>query len=261
MVEQASVLTTFDTRTDIETPENVILTFDLAGPGTRLGSFLTDLAIRLGLGYGLAYILGMFIPILGAGLPLGGILVGVFMLEWGYAALFEGLWKGQTPGKRMFHLRVIKEGGYPIHFYDAVLRNFLLTADFLPFGYGAAFLTMSLTPKMQRIGDLVAGTIVVRTDAHRFRRNLSAIAKVEPIEPTDCAGRFHVSERTLDLIEQLLARRDGLGMRRLEEIASILAVPIAERLGYQFSEPKSGKRDLLFLRRVLKTFSKPGGTS
>ncbi len=247
--------TTFDTRTEIETPENVILTFDLAGPGSRMGAYLSDLAIRLAVGWGLLFALSFLMPAFGAGFSLGFILIGLFLIEWGYAAFFEGLWKGQTPGKKMFKLRVIKDAGYPISFYDAALRNLLRAADILPFGYGAGLLCMVCTPRLQRIGDLVAGTIVIHDDEHRFRRNLGEFANLDPILPTECERRFHVSERTLDVIEQLLWRRDELPRRRVEEIAGILAVPLADHLGFQLEDDHGVSRDILFLRRVLRTFS------
>ncbi len=244
-----------DTRAEIETPENVILTFDLAGPGSRAYAYTIDLAIRIGVGWGLMYLLQFLIPLLGIGHPIGFVLVGFFFLEWGYTSLFEGLCNGQTPGKKMLKLRVIKDAGYPIHFYDAALRNLLRAADFLPVGYGVGLLSMTATKKMQRIGDLVAGTIVVRADVHTYKRNPAAFRSVEPILPSECDRRFHLSERTLDVIEQLLWRRESLGRRRVEEIASILAQPIADQLGYNLGENKNGARDILFLRRVLKTFS------
>ncbi|QDT34196.1 RDD family protein [Thalassoglobus polymorphus] len=253
--DQQSTIHIVDTRTEIETPENVILTFDLAGPGSRASAYIIDLALRMAVAWGLIYLIGFMIPLMGDGLPVGILLVGIFLLEWGYTALFEGFCNGQTPGKKMLKLRVIKDAGYPIHFYDAALRNLLRAADFLPVGYGVGLLSMAATKRMQRLGDLVAGTIVVRADVHTYKRNPGAFRNVEPILPTECDRRFHVSERTLDVIEQLLWRREQLGRRRVEEIASILAQPIADQLGYRLGDNRNGSRDILFLRRILKTFT------
>lgn len=244
-----------DTRTAIETPENVTLVFELAGPGARMGAYLVDLILRVVTGMGLLWTLSFAFPLLGPGMPMGVFLVCWFLLEWGYGALFEGLWRGRTPGKKFFHLRVIKDVGSPIGFYDATLRNLLRAADILPIGYGVGLICMMATRNLQRVGDLVAGTIVVRSDLHRFERNTSAFDRLEPIPPGECAGQFSVSERTLDVIEQLVWRRDNLPQRRVEEVAGLLAVPIASRLGYNLDEKGGSARNIYFLRRVLRTFS------
>lgn len=249
-------LSLIDTRTVVETPENVLLTFEVAGPGTRIGAYLIDLLIRYGVFWLCACLITLVIPFLPflTALPLGGIMVVIFLLEWGYTTAIEGLWRGQTPGKRYFQLRVIKDAGYPITFYDAALRNLLRAADILPFGYGIGLITMFATRRQQRIGDLVAGTIVIRDQRHRFARDTSLYSKLEPIPPSACPARYHVSERTLDVIEQLLSRKEVLSKRRLEEIASILAPAVARHLGYA-RERDGGATDLYFLRRVLRTFS------
>ena len=244
-----------DTRTEIETPENVTLTFNLAGPGSRMSAYVIDLVIRVALFLGGSFLLSAVLPILGSGLSIGGILIALFLLEWCYTTLFEAFWRGQTPGKRFCGLRVLKEAGYPIGFYDSVLRNLLRVADILPFGYGAGIICMTATSRLQRIGDLVAGTIVVRDTRHRFVRHTEAFATLDPIHPTDCSGTFAVSERTLDTIEQLLARRDRLSKRRVEELAEILARPVAAKLGYNLDDDPQFDRHEHFLRRVLRTFA------
>jgi len=251
-----TAISTLDTRIAVETPENVTLTFQLAGPGSRMGAYLIDLVARCILAWLLSYLIVQLIPVLGIGAPIGLILVGFFLLEWWYSALFEGFWRGQTPGKKFCGLRVIKDAGYPISFYDAVLRNFLRAADILPIGYGAGLICMSSTSRLQRIGDLVAGTMVVRIQQHRFERDTSDFAQLDPIPSTECSRRFAVSERTLDVIEQLLWRRDTLPRRRVEELAGILAEPVARQLGYEFDDDEAGQNaKIYFLRRVLRTFS------
>ena len=76
--------------------------------------------------------------------------------------LFETIWNGQTPGKRAFGLRVVRDGGYPITFYASAIRNLIRIADFLPFGFAAGALTIFLQSEYKRLGDLVAGTIVIK---------------------------------------------------------------------------------------------------
>lgn len=251
------VTTRIDTRLQIETPENVTLTFELAGPGSRMAAWVADVVVRYGILWVASLALGTVGDLFGAATSTGLILLLLFLLEWWYGSLFEGLWNGRTPGKMMFGLRVVKEAGYPISFQDAVLRNLLRAADFLPFGYGVGLVCLLLTPRMQRIGDLVAGTIVVRVERQRYVRNTSAFENVEPLQPIECSGVFHVPERTLDVIEQLLFRRGELSKRRVEEIASMLSLPLARRLGFDLDRDRSIDRHVYFLRRVLRTFSGP----
>lgn len=244
-----------DTRAEVETPEGVLLTFDLAGPGSRMGAYLFDLMIRLAIIIALGYATGISALLFGEGASTGLMLVGLFLIEWSYGALFEGLWRGRTPGKSIFRLRVIKVAGYPIGFYDAVLRNFLRAADILPFCYGVGLIAMTATKRMQRIGDLAAGTIVVRAEEHRFQRDADAMRDALPIERSECAGVFAVSERTLDLIERLFGRQNSVGPRRLDEIGRHIAEPLAERLGFNLASINGGTPNTDFLRRVLRTFA------
>ena len=84
-----------------------------------------------------------------------------FALYNGYFILLEWLLNGQTPGKRLLHIRVIKQGGYALRFFDTLLRNLLRVIDFLPLFYGVGLTSLLFTRDSQRLGDLVAGTLVV----------------------------------------------------------------------------------------------------
>lgn len=250
-----------DTLARIETPENVWLSFRLAGPGTRLGAYLLDLVVRVAIFVGLSFLTGFLTPFLGASVPSGFILIGLFLLEWGYGTLFEGFWGGRTPGKRLLGLRVMKTGGYPIGFYEALLRNLLRAADGFPFliantfipTYGVGLLAMLLSPRMQRLGDLLAATIVVREQREELREGMS-LDRVERIPQSQLQAGRRPSERTLDLIETLFLRRGDLPLRRLDEIAAIIARPVADRLGYEDLQEEHRRSPARFLLRVLKTF-------
>lgn len=249
---EASLL---DPRSHVDTPENVRLTFHLAGPGTRMGAYLLDLTLRWTLLFALASVLFLTFPVLGIfDLPLGIYLVGHFVLEWGYGCVFEGLWNGQTPGKRAFRLRVMKTEGYPIGFHEAVLRNLLRVADALPLLYGVGLITMMSSSRMQRLGDLVAGTMVVREDLQRLREELPGIRSVESIPPSSFRNAYRPSERTLDVIDGLFRRRDELGRERIEEIAGILASPLAQRLVSVDERAEARRHPGRFLLRVLASF-------
>ncbi len=218
-------------QTFLEIPENVRLGFRLAGPGTRLGAYLLDLLVRSAALY--AIVLGLSIvllPLASTGFPIGVYFVVAFLLEWGYGCFFETWWNGQTPGKRAFGLRVIKTEGYAIGFYEAMIRNLLRAADFVPLFYAAGFLTAISNPRLQRIGDLVAGTMVVREKKPFFGGELEGLSDYSPYPPEAFRHRYRPSEKTLEVIESLFRRRFDLPQSRLDEIALILAEPLGKRL-------------------------------
>jgi uncharacterized RDD family membrane protein YckC len=239
-------------QTFLEIPENVRLGFRLAGPGTRLGAYLLDLGVRFAALYGIVTVLSVaLLPFAATGLPVGVYFVVAFLLEWGYGCFFETWWNGQTPGKRAFGLRVIKTEGYAIGFYEAMIRNLLRAADFVPLLYAAGFLTAMTNPRLQRIGDLVAGTMVVRERRPRLLGELEGLADYPPFPPEAFRHRYRPSEKTLETIESLFRRRYELAPSRLDEIALILAEPIGKRLD-SFEDRKFARDEPSeFLFRVL----------
>jgi uncharacterized RDD family membrane protein YckC len=116
----------------IETPEGISFTYELASLTDRGRAYMIDLLIRIAVVAVVAVIFAVFLgPAILAGLGLWLILY--FVVEWGYYVVFDLIWDGQSPGKRLFELRVIKSAGHPIGFYDSVLRNLLRAADSVPF--------------------------------------------------------------------------------------------------------------------------------
>jgi len=245
-----------DLQTAIETPENAVLTFRLAGPGSRMAAYLVDLALRIGIVYAASVALSYLGPVIGfgGGLPMGGMLLLLFFVEWGYGCVLEGLWNGRTPGKAALGIRVVRTGGFPIGFYDAMVRNLLRAADALPLFYGVGLLAMFFNARMQRLGDLVAGTMVVRERREELRGPPPALASAVPFERSEVDFATRPPERTLELIERLFDRAEQLGTARFEEIAGHLARPLAARLRYD-GDVMAGPSD--FLLRTLRTFSEP----
>ena len=246
--DSTAVLTT---RTFIETPENVRLGFRLAGPGARVGAYALDLIARLMLFVGASMLLGLTTPAFGSGVSTGVMLVVAFLLEWGYGAFFETWWSGQTPGKRAFGLRVVKVEGYAIGFQDAMLRNILRAADFAPFFYAAGFISMSLTSRMQRIGDIAAGTMVIRERRPALSGDLTSLEDLEPFPLAEFEHRYRPTEKTLETIEALFRRKDELSRARVDEIALILAQPLSERLRTPESQRYALESPAEFVFRVL----------
>jgi uncharacterized RDD family membrane protein YckC len=161
---------TDDTR--IETPEQIDVALELPGLGSRFLAQLLDWAVKLG-ALALLVLLGAFlITLLGGTLPSGErspqfavlavllALVCVFFL--GYDIYFEVRHNGQTPGKRRAGIRVLRDSGAPVDFRSAYIRNLLAMADFLPCFHLLGGRLVLLTARHHRLGDLAAGTLVIR---------------------------------------------------------------------------------------------------
>ena len=152
---------TYDDRITIETPENVTLEVTLAGLGSRMAASLIDGLIRFGV------ILALFIVFLSSpertsGVELAVFIVGSFTVFFAYDVLFETLAGGRTPGKRATGLRVVREGGQPVGFVASAIRNIVRLVDMLPFSYAIGIVAILASSKNQRLGDMAAGTMVVR---------------------------------------------------------------------------------------------------
>jgi uncharacterized RDD family membrane protein YckC len=255
-----------DTLHRVETPENISLTFRLAGVWTRMHAYCVDLLL-IGLA-SVVFITGLAFFDYDAwwnGMGQGLIYVLLFVIQWGYFWLFEALFDGRTFGKSVVGLRVVKIEGHPISFYDAMLRNLLRAVDVLPFAYGAGFLSIVSTRRLQRLGDIAAGTVVVRERRARFRGDPKALLDLDPIPPVEIGSSYRPPERVLTLIETLFRRRRQLHPARADEIAALIAVPLSERIDYR-GEPNEPIDDPAhFLFRVLRTFgsedSREGGAS
>jgi uncharacterized RDD family membrane protein YckC len=168
----------------------------------------------------------------GAGL----LLLIAFVLQWGYFALFEAFAGGQTPGKRLLGLRVLEAGGEPITFVDAVLRNLLRAADLLPFGYAAGLASMLIDARFRRLGDLVAGTIVIVEDRARVTEPLSIAPPTEE-EAQHLPARVVLDADELRAVETFLRRAPMLGAALATALANPIAGPLARRYGAKHRDP------------------------
>jgi uncharacterized RDD family membrane protein YckC len=240
----------------VETPEDVVLSYRLAGPALRLWAYLIDLLVRIGLCTGMMMMLNCSgLLFLLPGTALGIFLVLVFIAEWGYYIIGEGFFRGKTIGKQIFRLRVIHEEGYPITFWAAFLRNIVRAADFLAL-YGVALLTMIVAGKFQRLGDLAARTIVVEERHIRLPLDPLILEKIAPLARGEI-GSFVPSDQTLALIEQFHGRRSALTYERGHEMALVLARVLADRLRYTGDLRLVEEYPMGFLARVYATFYQP----
>jgi uncharacterized RDD family membrane protein YckC len=153
---------------NIETPELVSIELPLAGIGSRFIAILVD-SLILGAAVILLIFLAAFIFRLWATLvrsrqvgAIGIFLLIIFLLFWGYFALFEAFNNGRTPGKRVAKIRVIHQSGRGVNFAEALARNLVRIIDYLPGFYGVGIAAMFMSRQSQRLGDMVAGTLVVR---------------------------------------------------------------------------------------------------
>ena len=143
------------------TPEYVEFRFTLAGLYSRFLAWLIDTSIVL---FGTGFVLTVLNLVMFAfpGVASALSFIVYFLVDWGYAITLETAWSGQTVGKRALHLRVIQESGVRIGFYHAALRNLARPVDRLPILYLVGGLTALISGSHQRLGDMLAGTIVVR---------------------------------------------------------------------------------------------------
>ncbi len=228
----------------IDTPENITFDYDVAGIGSRFLAALIDTALLilaqlllLGLFFLIAALV-MDMKVLTSDISswvIAGISILSFLFFWGYYIFFEILWNGQTPGKRWIGLRVIRMDGTPITASEAIIRNLVRIIDFMPTAYGVGVVTMFINSNSRRVGDLAAGTLVVRDhetkelgDISRARVKASDVWAAKdglpegfPIEK--------LSQDELQIIEEFLTRQWDLSNRR--PLAQHILASIVTRLG------------------------------
>jgi uncharacterized RDD family membrane protein YckC len=231
----------------IETPERVPLHFALASIGNRFIACAIDHAIQA-LAIGLiglsALILTSFPSIEGIieSAPkwvLAVVILVLFLILAGYFAFFEWAWSGQTPGKRWLKLRVLREDGRPITFWEAAVRNLLRTLDMMPAPfYSIGLISVFSTTRDQRVGDMVAGTVVVRereAEAPEFSQvfatPVSDPALRRSFKPVDfTASLASLTESEIQVVETFLRRRWDLSDVPRQWMAWRVSLPILFKL-------------------------------
>ncbi len=237
-----------DTVAEIETPEHIRFRYQLAGPGRRMMAYAIDLMIRAIIVIIVAIILSMTSMFMFDGFSTGAVLLLMFALEWGYYVLLESLWSGRTPGKKAMGLRVVKEGGYPTGFLDIVLRNLLRAADFLPICYAIGLTVMGLDPRFRRLGDMVAGTVVIVEDRARLGHGLVVSPPPTAAELDAIPARPDLGADDLEALDLFLRRVGTLNPAREHELAELVAPVYARRLGGLRYQHPARFLALLYLR-------------
>jgi uncharacterized RDD family membrane protein YckC len=226
-----------DTTRPVTTPELIELQLHPAGLLPRTLAWLIDVAVRMGITMSLGIplsLLGRF----GGGL----MLLLYFLLEWFYPVFFEVLGDGATPGKRSLGLKVLSDDGTPVGWGPSLTRNLLRAADFLPFAYGIGIVSMLLHKEFRRLGDIVAGTVVVYRDALGGLPVIAKAAPVAPLEPLD-----RMTQRALLAFAE---RANSLTPARQEELAELVPHIAENGRGPQGAERLIGLANYLVGRRA-----------
>lgn len=249
--------TSLEQRVEIETPEHVAFSYTIAGIGSRAAAAIVDQLI--------IWLVIVAVFILGA-IALGAIAgdrlmngvehafgswlfaamyLAAFALSWGYFVFFEALSDGQTPGKKMFGLRVVQDGGYSISFGASAVRNLIRVLDAQPgFFYFVGMVSAIFSRTSKRIGDHVAGTIVVHERVPEFAPAVASATSMsssvrpgagarEPgatPAPAPAFASALLTEDEFALLQRFMARRQSLDPVRRAEILRQLVVRFGERL-------------------------------
>lgn len=230
----------------IETPERVELYYTRAQVGNRFLAAGVDHLIQGVIIGGVALAAYMFRnQVMEVWKELGDWALGisillVFFIYTGYFVVFETIWSGQTPGKRIFRLRVIREDGRPIRFYEAMVRNLLRSfLDMLPSVYSVGIVSIFLSPRSKRVGDYVAGTVVIRESDAKAPTLDDVVALARSEASKDVAGAnaaFTIDPDDLDAddyaaFRSFLRRRYDMADSIRYSLGNRIAGSLAVKLG------------------------------
>jgi uncharacterized RDD family membrane protein YckC len=247
----------------LETPEQIDVNLELAGLGTRFVAQLYDWIIKILLSAVLVILALICAGLLGyepqfertKPLVLALVLGGLYLLWLGFDIYYEATHNGQTPGKRHAGIRVIRDGGAPLDFQAAAVRNLLGLADYLPSFYVLGAIIVLLTPRRQRLGDLAAGTIVVR------ERTLAAPAETAEVVQRIASEEYAFTAQHLagcsandrNILRSFLQRLETMEADSRARLALQLANTFLQKTGYQPAQPiHSGEQATVFLASLLR---------
>ncbi|HYV58789.1 MAG TPA: RDD family protein [Acidimicrobiia bacterium] len=219
-------MASLDDRVTIATPEGIELELILAGVGSRFAAELLDVVVQLGAIFALAIVLG---PLGNNGFVIAVYLVAVFLILFAYDIALETWNRGRSVGKLAAGLRVVRVGGEAEGFLTAAVRNFLRIVDFLPAFYVVGVTSILATSRNQRLGDLAAGTLVVRE-----RR--PTMTPAAPSFPPPAAAPYlewdvsAVSAEDVATLRQFLERRLSLSPGARAHLATDLAARVRPKV-------------------------------
>ncbi|HEX8703132.1 MAG TPA: RDD family protein [Myxococcaceae bacterium] len=223
---------------DVATPERVALSLPVAGIGYRCLAWLIDIAILFLFWLSAYFVLTLAVSdAWGAYKGLSGfaqtlVVVGAFATQWLYWTVNEVFFNGQTPGKRMMGIRVVRSDGSPVGLYESAVRNLLRAVDFLPGIYAIGCITMLFNAQHRRLGDLVAGTLLVREERFNLDKYTAPVPAAVPAGPASAGAAgapMRLSSEDVEFILVFLERapwlepeaRRRLGTRLVERFGGL----------------------------------------
>ncbi|MHB8614171.1 MAG: RDD family protein [Candidatus Dormibacteraceae bacterium] len=221
-----------DTDLVVSTPERVSFDYQVAGLGTRAIAQVLDLLIVGGLLLAV-YFVALAVSLAGSSIAVIVGLIGAFVMVFGYFWVSEALWSGQTIGKKAFRLRAVGDRGEPLTFAQAGIRNIVRIVDFLPYAYGVGLIVLFVNGKGKRLGDLAAGTIVVKDSDHVWLWQLPG-ARFQPAPPAagpaPAAYAASPGELALRRLDPELRRFVASYARRRQELSMQVRVQLATQV-------------------------------
>jgi uncharacterized RDD family membrane protein YckC len=265
----------------IDTPELVSIDLSLAGIGSRCAAVLIDYLIQ-GITVWICFLLLTLVSenaasalapqVSASSAYKWGLAIAIaipFLLHWGYFTLFEAFWNGQTPGKRFMKLRVIQQNGRALGFFESMGRNLIRFIDMLPVFYFVGALCVFVSRRQQRLGDMVAGTLVVHSTpvdtpfVPAGARTFTAASFERPVEEAPSPGPSglqadavsRLNHEDLQMIDNFLARRLDLPL----DVRAKLAEKLARRMASKMLQEQSGTSDETFLESLAVALRQGGG--
>jgi uncharacterized membrane protein SpoIIM required for sporulation/uncharacterized RDD family membrane protein YckC len=266
-----------DDRVSIVTPDHIELDFEPAGLGSRLMAAAIDVLVIFVV-FLVVLIGGILAGITGlafgaqtpSALVLAALLFFLYTVVWGYFVFFEAIWRGQTPGKRVSGIRVVLDNGLPVGWRESALRNLVRAADILPPPACLVGCLMILFSKRgKRLGDLLAGTMVVREvfvtgsqpRASRWESAWVAGAEQGKTRRNVTLGGMKIDARQIQIIERFLEKRYSLEPTQRQTLAWRIASPFLKAAGEDPQELVQRPDRFDVCEQVLRTISQKAGTA
>jgi len=264
----------------IDTPEQVAIRFPIAGIGSRFLALLADTLVQI-IAYAVLFLVifliltsaprlgGLILTRIGDKWIIAAIILFYFLLYWGYYTLFEAFWNGQTPGKKLCKLRVIRDSGRQITLFESMTRNLIRIVDAFPSFYAVGIVTMLCNRRNKRLGDFAAGTLVIHERAPEpalwsgsASRTITAgaftpaappapLIDPNPVDlPADAVARLTSDD--LNVIDHFFARAIDIDIPRRRALAERLAQQMTAKMGVAMPAGVTPERVLESIARILR---------
>lgn len=241
----------------VVTTEKVPFTYRVAGIGARFLAWLVDWLLIVLLTVGGMLFLAQF-DRAREGVGSGAVVLWMFALTWGYFLIFEWLWLGQTPGKRVLGIRVIQERGAGISFLQAAIRNVVRSVDAIPLILGVplcvlGFGVMAGNTRHRRLGDFAAGTLVVHVERQgRLIRALHEHTTADQFSDAPTRQRLlQLSKDQKQTLLDLCLRRDQLRIADRAKLFRAVSEHLQAALALKPAEHQSDEKFVLALAAAL----------